>query len=514
MSMKTKLAILLVVGLQALGLVCSAQNDKPASGGAEEAGQLIQIEDTELLDVVKSLARQAGINILFDPALTNVPLGPDGKPLAQPKVSIRLENVTPQQALEAVLNNYGLAMVMDPKTKIARVAKKDPTVQEPLLSKVYQLKYSSPTNIVPMVTAVISTRSKVVPDLRTSQMLVLATEKEMETVKDMIEKLDTPTRQVLIEARIMETSKNPRSLRGIDWAGTLEAQNFGYGNGLTAGSTTTSFPGATTSTTTATPGGSITTSSTTPSTSSTTLQTSIGGLIPGISANTKGGFAPGIGFLNADGVRGVLSFLNTDADTEVLSTPRTVMLDNQTAKLSVTKVIPVFKITPGSANTPAGSEIIYTNIGTILEVTPHIAGSNVSMRVIPEVSNIDSVDRQTVNGQVNTANIFAVRRIETQVVIPSGNTLVMGGLVSDTTLKGYSKVPFLGDMPGPLSYLFRKDTKTRAKATLLIFITPTVVVDDDFSVVPTDFLRNKPLDKPDIDENYLDSGKPKEWGKK
>lgn len=177
------------------------------------------------------------------------------------------------------------------------------------------------------------------------------------------------------------------------------------------------------------------------------LNTVTGGAVPGISANTAMGFMPAVAFLNADGVKGVLSFLNQDSDTEVVATPRSVTLDNQMAKLSVTRAFPIFKITPGTSQTPAGSEITYTNLGTILEVTPRISPNGmISLKVIPEVSSVDGQDSQTVNGQLNQANIYAVRRIETQVTIPSGHTLVMGGLIRDDNAKSCSKVPLLGDI--------------------------------------------------------------------
>jgi type II secretory pathway component GspD/PulD (secretin) len=226
-------------------------------------------------------------------------------------------------------------------------------------------------------------------------------------------------------------------------------------------------------------------------------------------------FSPQTAFLNADGLSVVLSFLNKDSDTEVVATPRAVTLDNQTAQLSVTRAFPIFQVTPGSANSPAGGQITYTNLGTILTVTPRITADNtISLRVAPEVSNIDSVDRQVLNGAVNTANIYAIRRIETQVLIPSGNTLVMGGMVNDTQSKNFTKVPLLGDIPG-LGWAFRKEGKNRNKSNLLIFITPTIVEDEAFHLTSsgTDFLKTKITEKPEPPMSAWDSAKPHDWTK-
>ena len=218
--------------------------------------------------------------------------------------------------------------------------------------------------------------------------------------------------------------------------------------------------------------------------------------------------------MNADGVRGALSFFNTDQDTEVIATPRIVMLDNTTADLSITRVFPIFKITPGSANSPAGAEISYTNLGTILKVTPRVAANNmINLSVTPEVSSIDGQDQQVLNGQVNRANIYSVRRITTQVMIPSGNTLVMGGLISDTSSKSWSKIPLLGDIPGPAGNLFRRDSRSRTKTNLIIFVTPTVVEDYDFQSTPSEFLRTPAVDRPDVKESAWDTGRPKDWSR-
>jgi len=209
----------------------------------------------------------------------------------------------------------------------------------------------------------------------------------------------------------------------------------------------------------------------------------------------------------------VLSFLNSDSDTEVVATPRAVTLDNQTARLEVTRAFPIFKVTPGTSQTPAGSEITYTNLGTILTVTPRIsANSNIALKVVPEVSNIDSVDKQLSNGQAQTANVYAIRRIETQVVIPSGHTLVMGGLISDSSSKIRTKIPILGDLP-VVGLAFRHDNKSRLKSNLLIFITPTIVNDEDFQPAQSQFLKSKIVVRADKEESAWDSGKPYDWTK-
>jgi type II secretory pathway component GspD/PulD (secretin) len=113
---------------------------------------------------------------------------------------------------------------------------------------------------------------------------------------------------------------------------------------------------------------------------------------------------------------------------------------------------------------------------------------------------------------VNTANIYAIRRAETHVMVPSGNTLVMGGLMNDNRSKGYTKVPILGDIPG-VGMAFRSSNKQRTKSNLLLFITPTIIADRDFQLAQSDFLKNKLEITPDQEEKPYDSGKPYDWTK-
>src|SRR5204862_4635788 len=175
-----------------------------------------------------------------------------------------------------------------------------------------------------------------------------------------------------------------------------------------------------------------------------------------ILVDTGRGFNPATAFLTADGVHAVLSWFNKDNQTEVIATPRAVTTDNTQTTLSVTRALPVFKVTSGGTQTGPTVDITYTNVGIILNVTPRISANNtIALKIVPEVSNVeDTKDIQTINGLESTANIYAIRKIDTQVLIPSGNTLVMGGLISDNVTKSYSKVPILGDIPG-LGYVFR-----------------------------------------------------------
>jgi type II secretory pathway component GspD/PulD (secretin) len=450
---------------------------------------LIVMDDVPLTDAIKNLARQAGLNYMLDPKIGYGQPGPDGRPTPQPSVSIRWENVTAEQALNALLNNYSLQLVEDPKTHIARVTVKDPAAPDPLVTKIIQLKYAPATNILLSVqTALTDKRSKVVADVRTSQLVVVATEKEIDEVDRMVEKLDTITKQVLIEARLLETSMNPSTSKGMDWSGTLQAQHLAFGNNL----------------------------QTKPVTSQESENKVLSTLWPKMLFDTAKGFNPATAFLDADGVNAVFSFLNKYSEAKVISAPRTVTLDNEPARIEVTRASPIINVTAGTANTTGGSQITYTNLGIILNVTPRISANNyVNLRVVPEVSRIfDTVTKSLGVSGIFQADEYDIRRMETKVMIPSGNTLVLGGLVQDDVRNSNTKVPLLGDIPF-MGAAFRSDSKTRAKNNLIIFVTPTIVQEEDYQPTKSDFLKTPTpaQDAVDGDWSAWDSGKPADWSK-
>ena len=188
-------------------------------------------------------------------------------------------------------------------------------------------------------------------------------------------------------------------------------------------------------------------------------------------------------------------------------------LDNETANISVTRAFPIFATTAGTQGSPGGSQVTYSNVGIILEVTPHISANDyIWLKVNPQVSSFFATVTKTVGGFINQADEFDSRAIDTQVLIPNANTLVMGGMVKDSPTATYTKVPLLGDIP-ILGYAFRSENKTMDKQNLLIFITPTIIRDTDFQPTATQFMQSRPIkEKEPLDPNSAwDSGKPRDW---
>ena len=463
----------------------------------------IQFSDVPITTAIENLARLANINYMLDPKIGYGQPDANGQIKPEPTLSIRWENITAENALLALLDNYGLQLIRDKKTGIARVTIKDPTAPPPLFTKVVQLKYAGVSNIVEAVKSVLTDRrSKVLADTRTSQIVVVATDPEQQAVESLVNQLDKPTRQVLIETRLAEISSNPSTTKGIDWSGTLKNQQVEFGNNAVTVNSISTTSGSS--------------SSGSGSSSSVNNISAIAGLVasPGILANTKGGFTPNTFFLNADGLSAVLSFLNSSADAKVISTPRIVTLDNETANINVTRTYPIFQVTAGTVNTSGGSSVTYSNVGTILHVTPRITANDyIWMNVVPEVSSFFGNFTATIGGVVFQAPQFDTRIVKTDVLVPNSNTLVIGGLVQDNPQANYTKVPLLGDIPG-LGFLFKSENKSMSKDNLLIFITPTIVRDTDYQPAKSTFLKSKvPVFKESMDPSSAwDSAQPAgEW---
>jgi general secretion pathway protein D len=152
-------------------------------------------------------------------------------------------------------------------------------------------------------------------------------------------------------------------------------------------------------------------------------------------------------------------------------------------------------------------------VGTILEVTPRISANDyIWLKVKPEVSSFFNTIKKIIGSQEYDADVFDFRRIDTQVIIPNANTLVMGGLVTDSPVTSYTKVPLLGDIP-VLGYAFRSESKSTQKGNLLLFITPTIVKDQDFQPAASTFLATKPSQpKSPVNPNSLWEGsRPYDW---
>jgi general secretion pathway protein D len=171
-----------------------------------------------------------------------------------------------------------------------------------------------------------------------------------------------------------------------------------------------------------------------------------------------------------------LRMLNEDSDAEFLANPRVVTADNQQAKIEITRnqPVPQLNFNEQTATAVFGGFQDKT-FGNTLLVRPSVNKDNfVTLMVKPEISNKVSDFHFNFQGADVFSPIIDKRTLDSNVLIRSGDTLAIGGLLQDEVNKGRTKVPILGDIPG-LGYLFQEKLNARVKRNLLVFVTPTII---------------------------------------
>ena len=170
--------------------------------------------------------------------------------------------------------------------------------------------------------------------------------------------------------------------------------------------------------------------------------------------------------------------LNEDSDAEFLANPRVVTADNQQAKIEITRSQPVPQMTFNAQTaTSEFSGFQDKKFGNTLIVRPSVNKDNfITLMVKPEISNKVGDQAFTPPGSTGTilSPIIDTRTLDSNVLIKSGDTLAVGGLLSDQVVKSRTKVPIMGDVP-VLGYMFQSRNNQRTKRNLLVFVTPTTI---------------------------------------
>jgi general secretion pathway protein D len=267
------------------------------------------------------------------------------------------------------------------------------------------------------------------------------------SLRAVIQQLDIPRAQVHIEAIIAEVSLDTSNELGVQWLGYNRGTAAFSSQFSSAGTLIPSFAGD---------GG-------------------IGGS-GGLEIGLPDGGVLGFGTINDSGlsVAALVSALAGDAESNLLSTPSIVTLDNQEAEIIVGQNVPfVTGETTSAANSVVNPfrTIEREDIGVSLKVKPQInEGGAITMEIIQEVSNISGTATNAVDIVTNK------RMIQTTVQLEDGALLVLGGLIDEATIESRQKIPFLGDLPG-IGALFRYSKSTKVKRNLLVFIRASIIKD-------------------------------------
>jgi type II secretion system protein D len=288
-------------------------------------------------------------------------------------------------------------------------------------------------------------RVRVVPDHRSNSLLIAANVHFLPQVLKLIEELDAPTAQVLIEARILEVSSDFMDRLGVRWSPdgskTFTADDYdGSIMGSARGNYTKGFGGPTA-----------------------LNQAGAAGMISSL-ANLRSGVIDST--VNMDVL---VQFLRRNTAASVLAEPQLNIEDNESGKLFVGSQVPFIN---QSQNTQVGSlnqSFKYKDVGIILEVIPHInVTGDVSLKIRVESSAIQP--GQTLFGGA----ILDTRTFKTDMTAKNGQTLVLGGIIQKQVSDTVRKVPVLGSIPG-LGWAFKKKDKTTREVELLVFLRPRVI---------------------------------------
>ncbi len=419
----------------------AADTAEPESAVESGGVGVREFQGDDVGQVLRLLARQAKVNLVVSEAVKGT-------------VTMRLEDVTALQAISIIVKAKGL--FMDKIDNVYYIKTPAERTAEPTESDSYQFSYARAKDIAPLIASQLASKQPPQFDERTNTIFFRETRSNIDNVRKILTQIDKPTRQVMIEARLVEVSADPVQAYGINWAGTFGSasapKQFTYGAPIADSSPK---PGEN------------------PPTSGFGLgNANSSNILGSLGHLALGQFA----ILTVPQFSAALTALNEDSDAEFLANPRVVTADNQQAKIEIIRnqPVPQLNFNEQTATAVFGGFQDKT-FGNKLVVRPSINKDNfITLSVKPEISNKVADFHFIFNGADVFSPIIDTRTLDSNVLIKSGDTLAIGGLLSDQVTKGRSKVPILGDIPF-LGYAFQNHDNERHKRNLLVFVTPTIL---------------------------------------
>lgn len=403
----------------------------------------LNFQDIEIRAVLQLIADFTGINMVTSDTV-------------QGSVTLRLQGVPWDQALDLILKTKGLAkrkqgnvMLIAPSEEIAAREKQEFESQKqvdelaPLFSDVIQINYAKAKEIAAILASsnntMLSSRGSVSVDERTNNLLIRDTPEKLEDARRLIDELDIPVRQVLIESRIVVASDDFRRDVG---------SRFGVNGSKVRGNTNSEVTSGSLNGTTQTIRG-----------DDLEFNDRLNINLPVIGDAGSFGFAVlGTNFL----LEMELSAMQAEGKGEVVSSPRVITANQSKGVIEQGVEVPYQEAASSGATTIAFKKAVLS-----LEVTPQITPDD---RIIMDLI----VKKDNVGDVVSGIPSIETREVQTQVLVENGETVVLGGIYEQLTREVHEKVPFFGDIP-IVGALFRRTLKEDDKDELLIFVTPKVL---------------------------------------
>lgn len=422
----------------------------------------LNFQDIEVRSVLQLIADFTELNLVASDTVNG-------------RITLRLQNVPWDQALDLILKTKGLdkrqvgnVMLVAPADEIAAREKLEleanKQVEElaPIRTEYITVNYAKASDIAGLLTqetGFLSDRGSVSVDDRTNTLVVQDTGTKLDEIRYLLEKLDIPVRQVMIEARIVIANSDASEQLGVRW-GFLQTdyKTFTDSNGDTFMDSLIVGTGR---------GAGVEDNfesileDNELEISNNTLGLDFGVTGAGASSIALGFWDRDTGLIDLE-----LSALESDGMADIVSTPKVLTADQQTARIASGEEIPYEESTSSGATSISFKEAVLS-----LEATPHITPDG---RIIMEL-HINQ-DQRTDTVLETGVPVISTNEIETSVIVDNGQTVVLGGVFTSEDATATLKTPFLGDLPF-LGRLFKRELQNSRKTELLVFITPKVVTD-------------------------------------
>lgn len=441
----------------------------------------MEFQDVEIRSVLDILAHFTEMNIVASDSVAG-------------NITLRLINVPWDQALDIILKSKNLGkrengnvILVAPSTELAEQEARELEAQQavesyaPLRTEYIRLSYAKAADVLTLISqgsgstgssgsnsnignansvdnnTLLSNRGTVTVDERTNTLIIKDVAESIENIHKLIGKIDIPVRQVMIEARIVSATDSFSKEIGVRW-GILSNGAANNRNLLVGGSNQTLWDLKDFDVETTTVNGQTVSYPKYDISRPDNLNVDLG------VANPAGSIAFGLLSMSDVMLDLELSALQADNRGEVISTPKILTADKQTAKVSSGTQIPYQE-----ASTSGATSTSFKEAALSLEATPNITpDGKIGLKL--EIRNGTPI--RSLDGQV----AIAEDSISTNVIVEDGQTVVLGGVFKNRKSNGVDKVPFLGDLPY-VGRAFRKDVRNNAKEELLIFVTPKLIND-------------------------------------
>jgi type IV pilus assembly protein PilQ len=407
--------------------------------GPKYTGERITLDfqDAELLNVLRLIAEVSGLNIITAEGVGG-------------KISMRMQDVPWDQALDIILKTKGLGQVREGNVvriapqkvlegeMLAALKAKEAEIRvEDLVLEIVPISYSKAEDLVGQLSSFLSGRGSITTDKRTNSLIVKDIEENIVKIKNLVAELDIPTPQVRIEARIVIVDEGYVKNLGIQWGATYSDSSGNVIQGFSGGPTTGSLIN-----------------------------------LPASNAQTVLGFSFGNvnNFTNLD-LR--LSALEQTNNGRIISSPSLLVIQNETANIEVNNPFPENRTSTEVSDEGATTttEVSFPDIWTKLKITPQVTSNeDIFMEVMVEK---DSKGQQAIFDD-NTFTGVNKHKLETKIILQNHGTAVIGGLFTENEKDSSGSVPFFSRIP-ILGWLFKNKNTENSRAELLIFINASVV---------------------------------------